>query len=79
MGTSGLFLFLIKMQNQKLSEMDAKKLDKEIFEAHLKTFEDVKTEVKNITSDIGSLRGTISTNNELLIRVDERIKRFTKE
>jgi len=78
MGTSGLFLFLIKMQNTKLTEMDSRKLDKEIFEAHLKTFEDVRTEVRGITSDIGTLRTTIATNNELLIRVDERIKRFTE-
>ncbi len=76
LGTTGIFLFLIKVQNTKLSSLDNKKLDKEIFAEHLKTFVDLKVEVKDIKTDIGDVKTSINKNNELLIRVDERLKQI---
>ena len=77
LGTTGIFLFLIKVQNTKLSSLDDKKLNKEIFAEHLKTFADLKVDVKDLRGDVGSIRKSINKNNELLIRVDERLSRFT--
>lgn len=76
MGCSGIFLYLIRQQNVKLSDLDNKKLDKEMFREHLKTFNDLKEEVKDVRRDIKDIHTTINTNTELLIRVDERISRI---
>lgn len=76
MGSAGIFLYLIKLQNAKLAELDDKKLDKEMFKEHLKTFDELKGEVKDVRKEIGSIRGEIGKNTELLIRVDERISRL---
>lgn len=76
LGCSGIFLYLIKMQNNKLEVLDNKKLDKEMFQEHLKSFGELKTEVKDVRTDMKDVRGMISTNSELLIRVDERISRL---
>lgn len=76
MGCSGIFLYLIKMQNNKLENLDNKKLDKEMFQEHLKTFSELKTEVKDVRRDMKEISRTIGTNTELLIRVDERISRL---
>lgn len=74
MGSTAIFLFLIRQQNTKLTELDNKKLDKVIFKEHLKTFDELKEEVKDVRTDMKEVRGMVHTNNELLIRVDERIK-----
>lgn len=76
LGSTGIFLYLIKMQNNKLSEIDEKKLDKEIFLEHQKSFDELKSEVKDSRNEMKDLRNMIVTNNELLIRVDERIQRM---
>lgn len=76
MGSTGIFLYLIKLQNQKLAEIDDKKLDKEIFLEHQKSFDELKGEVKDSRNEMKELRQMINTNNELLIRVDERIQRL---
>lgn len=76
MGSAGIFLYLIKLQNQKLAELDDKKLDKEMFKEHLKTFDELKSEVKDVRRDMKDIQHTINTNTELLIRVDERISRL---
>lgn len=76
MGSTGIFLYLIKLQNNKLSELDDKKLDKEMFKEHLKTFDELKSEVKDVRKEMGDIRQEIGRNTELLIRVDERIARM---
>jgi len=78
LGCSGIFLYLIKMQNTKLDDLDNKKLDKEMFKEHLKTFDELKSEVKDVRNDMKDIRGMINSNTELLIRVDERISRINK-
>lgn len=79
MGSAGIFLYLIKLQNQKLNELDERKLDKELFKEHLKTFTELKGEVKDVRTDMKDVHRIIRNNTELLIRVDERIQRITKE
>jgi hypothetical protein len=76
MGSAGIFLYLIKLQNQKLAELDDKKLDKEMFKEHLNTFTEFKAEVKDVRRDMKDIQKTINNNTELLIRVDERISRL---
>jgi len=76
MGSAGIFLYLIKLQNAKLAELDDKKLDKEMFKEHLKSFGDLKNEVKDIRKEMGDIRHEIGKNTELLIRVDERIAKM---
>lgn len=76
MGSTGIFLYLIKLQNTKLAEIDDKKLDKEIFLEHQKSFDELKGEVKDSRNEMKELRQMITTNNELLIRVDERIQQL---
>lgn len=76
MGSAGIFLYLIKLQNNKLAELDDKKLDKEMFKEHLKTFDELKGEVKDVRREMGDIRKSINQNTELLIRVDERIARL---
>ena len=78
MGCSGIFLYLIRMQNTKLEDLDNKKLDKEMFREHLKTFDELKGEVKDVRKDMKDIHNTINSNTELLIRVDERISRINK-
>jgi len=74
LGSVGIFLFVIKMQNNKLQELDRTKLDKERFETHLKSFDELKDNVREVRDDMAGIRLSINTNNELLIRVDERLK-----
>jgi hypothetical protein len=76
LGSTGIFLYLIKLQNTKLTELEDKKLDKEMFKEHLKTFDELKSEVKDVRKDMGDIRKSINQNTELLIRVDERIARM---
>jgi len=76
MGSAGIFLYLIKLQNAKLAELDDKKLDKEMFKEHLKTFDELKSEVKDVRKEMMDIRQEIGRNTELLIRVDERISRM---
>jgi len=77
MGSAGIFLYLIKLQNAKLAELDDKKLDKEMFKEHLKSFDDLKGEVKDVRKEMSDIRHEIGKNTELLIRVDERISRLS--
>jgi len=78
LGSVGIFLFVVKMQNTKLQELDMKKLDKERFETHLKSFDELKDNVKEVRDDMVGIRSSINTTNELLIRVDERLKNREK-
>ena len=73
-GIVGLFTYILKGLDKKIDKVGNKKLDTQVFNEHLKSFENLRTEVKDVKLDIKHVGTNLNANTEMLIRLDEHMR-----